>query len=82
MDLVGVKGDMNYRRLLGDLRWSLSTPFNSVVQYFPAPLLALRVLKAELATDMDPSRVASLNRLDPEWLTNGRWGVIQFSPSA
>jgi hypothetical protein len=48
------------------------------VTYFPAPLLALRVLKAELALGLDAGKVEQLNSEDPEWLVNGNWGVIQF----
>ena len=45
---VIIKGDANYRRLLGDRLWNLDAPFADVAAYFPAPLLALRTLKAEL----------------------------------
>ena len=44
--MVFVKGDANYRRLLGDCQWELTTPFTTVAGYFPAPLCALRTLKA------------------------------------
>jgi hypothetical protein len=46
MDLVLVKGDANYRRLLGDAHWPPTTPFARATRYFPAPLVALRTLKA------------------------------------
>lgn len=78
--LVVFKGDANYRRLLGDRRWAYTTPFEKIVAYFPAPLLALRTLKAELAAGLKASQVEELNRVDPDWLTDGRWGVIQFVP--
>ena len=77
-DLVISKGDANYRRLAGDLNWPPTTPFADVVRYFPAPLLALRVLKAELALGLTPEQVLNLERQDPKWLVNGNWGVIQF----
>lgn len=76
--LVFVKGDANYRRLLGDRHWPFTTPFQDIVCYFPAPLVALRTLKAELAAGLQPSQIEKLNREDPQWLTNGQWGVIQF----
>jgi len=77
-DLVISKGDANYRRLAGDLNWPPTTPFADVVRYFPAPLLALRVLKAELALGLTPEQVLNLERQDPKWLVNGNWAVIQF----
>jgi hypothetical protein len=77
--LVLVKGDANYRRLLGDRQWPFTTPFQQIVSYFPAPLLALRTLKAELAAGLDPAQVTAVSSADPQWLIAGRWGVIQFA---
>jgi len=76
--LVVCKGDVNYRRLLGDRHWSHSAPFADIVSYFPAPLLALRTLKAQLVAGLTPGQPAAARRLDPHWMTSGRWGVIQF----
>lgn len=77
-DLVIVKGDANYRRALGDRPWPLSAPFDQVCSYFPAPLLCLRTLKAELGCGMDPAKVRAAQQADQHWLTNGKWGVLQF----
>ncbi len=77
-DLVISKGDANYRRLAGDLKWPPTTPFADVVRYFPAPLLALRVLKAELALGLTSEQVFNLEKQDPKWKVNGNWAVIQF----
>jgi len=80
-DLVISKGDANYRRLLGDRHWPFETPFGEIVGYFPAPLVALRTYKSEVACGLDSERVAQLAAADPEWLINGRWGLIQaYSP--
>lgn len=79
-DLVISKGDANYRRLCGDLNWPATTPFDQVVSYFPGPLLALRVLKSELALGLSPKQVFDLDRQNHEWKTNGNWAVIQFFP--
>ncbi len=77
--LVICKGDANYRRLLGDCHWLPSTPFDAVVSYFPAPLVALRTLKAELIVGLRPGEAERYQIQDPEWLTNGQRGVVQFS---
>ncbi len=76
--LIVIKGDANYRRCLGDRHWSLTTPFEDIVCYFPAPFVALRTLKSELAVGLQLEQVEALNQEDPEWLTNGQWGVIQY----
>ncbi|KAA8499123.1 Protein-glutamate O-methyltransferase [Porphyridium purpureum] len=76
--LVFVKGDANYRRLLGDRQWDYSVPAQDVLCYWPAPVCALRTLKAELGCGMDVERVQHAQQADPQWLVNGRWGVVQF----
>jgi hypothetical protein len=77
-NLVLVKGDANYRRLLGDRHWPFTTPYGDILAYFPAPLVALRALKAELACGLEPNQAEEVASQDPQWLVNGRWGVIQF----
>ena len=77
MDLVLVKGDANYRRLLGDAHWSPATPFASATSYFPAPIVALRTLKAEIIVGLKPGEAERLQREDPAWLVNGQRGIVQ-----
>lgn len=72
------KGDANYRRLLGDRHWPYTTPFADIVSYLPAPLVALRTFKSEVAAGLAPEQIRILNEQDPRWLTNGKRGVIQF----
>jgi len=74
------KGDYNYRRLVGDRAWPPDTPFEDVVCYLPVPLVCLRVLKSEVVLGLQPGKAEALFREDPEWLINGRWGIIQFTP--
>lgn len=76
-DLVLVKGDANYRRLLGDAHWPPTTPFAQAVSYFPTALVALRTLKAELIVGLRPGQAEALAAADRDWLVNGRRGVIQ-----
>lgn len=76
--LIFVKGDANYRRCLGDRQWSFTTPFNDIVCYFPAPFVTLRTLKSEIVVGLQLEQVEALNHEDPQWLTNGQWGVIQY----
>ena len=75
--LVILKGDANYRRLLGDAHWPPTASFSQVTGYFPAPLVALRTLKAEIIVGLAPGRAERLTGEDREWLVNGRRGVIQ-----
>lgn len=78
-DLVIVKGDANYRRLLGDAHWPYTTPFAAAVSYFPAPVVSLRTLKSEVAVGLAAGQAERLAGEDPDWLVNGRRGLIQFA---
>ncbi len=77
-DLVLFKGDMNYRRLLGDRHWDYEVPFEEVMSYFPAPIAAVRTLKAEIVCGLTEGQPEATALKDPEWMVNGQWGVIQF----
>jgi uncharacterized protein with ATP-grasp and redox domains len=76
--LILIKGDANYRRCLGDRHWPFTTALDDIVCYFPAPFVALRTLKSEVAAGLRLDQVEALNLQDSQWLTNGQWGVIQF----
>lgn len=77
-NLVISKGDANYRRLVGDCHWDPTTPFGIAAAYFPATVVALRTLKAELIVGLQEGVVERLQSQDPAWRVNGRRGVIQF----
>lgn len=73
------KGDANYRRILGDRAWPLQTPFSQVASYFPAPLMALRKLKADIGCGIPLQRQQEAENQDSSWMTNGKWGVLHYS---
>ncbi len=75
--LVILKGDANYRRALGDRHWAPDTPIAGILSYFPAPLLMLRTLKSEVVAGLKPGQVEAMYQKDPQWMTDGRWGVVQ-----
>ncbi|MCU0509106.1 MAG: damage-control phosphatase ARMT1 family protein [Anaerolineae bacterium] len=77
MNLVVVKGDANYRRLVEDRHWPHTTPFAQVTAHFPAPVVALRTFKSELVVGLAAGQAEREAATDPEWLVNGRRGVIQ-----
>jgi hypothetical protein len=76
------KGDANYRRLLGDRQWDFTLPFQEVVDYLPVPVAALRSFKAELAVGLTLDQIQETFNKDPNWLTDGKWAVMQFSPGS
>lgn len=81
-NLVILKGDANYRRLLGDCAWSYTTPLKDITCYFPAPFVALRSLKSEVVAGLSKRQIQRVSEEDSEWLVNGKWGVIQLNSSA
>lgn len=76
--LVLIKGDANYRRIVGDALWPPETPFADVTDYFPAPLLALRTLKSDPVVGLQPGLAERLQVEDQQWRVNGRRGIIQY----
>ncbi len=72
-----MKGDLNYRRLVGDRYWPATTPFNETVGYFPSPVAALRTLKSEVVVGLRSEQVAELDATGQRWRTNGAYALIQ-----
>lgn len=77
-DLVILKGDLNYRRLLDDRHWPSTTRLEDVTGAFPKPFLALRTLKAEIVVGLQEGQAETLAAVEPDWLINGRRGVIHL----
>jgi len=78
-DLCILKGDANYRRLVGDRHWSPTTPLDSVVNYFPTNFLSLRTPKSEVMVGIPESTYQDLiNTAETDWQTNGKRGMITF----
>jgi len=77
-DLVILKGDVNYRRLLSDRHWPYTTPITKIIHYFPTSLLILRTLKGEIIVGLKRGQAEKIEAEDPEWLTNGKRGIIQY----
>ena len=73
-----VKGDLNYRRLVGDRLWPPTTPFADVTAYFPGPVAALRTLKSDVITGLDARTEAALVAAEEQrWRTGGTHALIQ-----
>jgi hypothetical protein len=74
------KGDLNYRRLVGDRSWAPTTPFAELTGYFPGPLVALRTLKSDVAVGLAESVVTALDASGEAWRTTGAHAVIHARP--
>jgi uncharacterized protein with ATP-grasp and redox domains len=80
--LVIAKGDLNYRRAIQDTMWNPEVSFDSIVSYFPAPLLLIRTFKCDAAAGIDADTIQRLDIADPKWRINGRCGVIQYASNS
>jgi len=78
-ELAILKGDVNYRRLVGDRHWEPTTPVEVAGGYFPTTFFSLRTLKAELVVGLTNEILDKVkSEADPDWLINGKRGVITF----
>ncbi|KAL4161165.1 Hairy/enhancer-of-split with YRPW motif protein 2 [Phytophthora ramorum] len=75
--LVIIKGDLNYRRLLGDRMWPPSSPIEEVVPYFPTAFVSFRTMKSNLVAGIPANIVEKLEKGDPKWRFNGKRAIIQ-----
>jgi hypothetical protein len=78
-NIIIMKGDLNYRKLLADRHWSHNTPFAIALDGFsPAPVLALRSLKAELIVGLKPGQDEMLSKENKDWMVSGEYAVVQL----
>ncbi|WP_055586344.1 damage-control phosphatase ARMT1 family protein [Streptacidiphilus griseoplanus] len=76
--LTVLKGDLNYRRLVGDRMWPPTTPFADRTGWFPGPVAALRTLKSDVVVGLAPGAEAALSSAHgPRWRTEGTHALIQ-----
>lgn len=76
--LIISKGDLNYRKLVGDVFWSPTVPFNEAVGNFkPSKLIALRTLKSDITCGLPDGLAEHISKTDPAWLKIGKYAVIQ-----
>ncbi len=78
--LTVMKGDLNYRRLVGDRMWPATTPFAAVTAYFPGPVVALRTLKSDALVGVPERTLAELDAAGRPWRTTGTHAIIQARP--
>ena len=75
--VVVAKGDLNYRRLVGDLAWDPTTPFGDAAADLGVAVVALRTCKSEVVVGLDAATVARLDAAEPRWRVSGRHGLVQ-----
>ncbi|HZQ09499.1 MAG TPA: damage-control phosphatase ARMT1 family protein [Anaerolineae bacterium] len=76
-DFIILKGDVNYRRVVGDAHWKPTIAFEYTTRYFPTPFVNLRTMKSDVIVGLPPGKAEELTQVDREWRVNGKRGVIQ-----
>ncbi|KAK8846563.1 hypothetical protein IAR55_005649 [Kwoniella newhampshirensis] len=73
-DLVIFKGDLNYRKLLGDAWWPTTTPFEESLGPLAGKitLLSLRTNKADTIAGLDEGIAERLDKEAPDWRVSGK----------
>ncbi|MEU6957576.1 damage-control phosphatase ARMT1 family protein [Streptomyces sp. NPDC045714] len=75
--LTVLKGDLNYRRLVGDQSWDATAPFGDLTTYFPGAVAALRTLKSDVIVGLEEGTLDVLERSADAWRTSGTHALIQ-----
>ncbi|MER6099132.1 damage-control phosphatase ARMT1 family protein [Streptomyces sp. NPDC001728] len=78
--LTILKGDLNYRRLVGDRLWHPTVPFAERTAYFPGAVAALRTLKSDVIVGLEQGTLDTLERSGAVWRTSGTHALIQVRP--
>ena len=87
--LLLTKGDLNYRKLMGDLNWPFDTPFAHAIRHFkPTPAIcSVRTIKCDLIVNLDTcvetnQAYANIRREfadSTKWMTSGDYALVQFA---
>ncbi|HZU84340.1 MAG TPA: ARMT1-like domain-containing protein [Polyangiaceae bacterium] len=75
--VVVIKGDANYRRLVGDAMWPTTTTLPRACGYMPVPLVCVRTLKSDPVLGLRAGLAERLDVAHPSWRVDGRHGVVQ-----
>ncbi|CAF0883846.1 unnamed protein product [Brachionus calyciflorus] len=82
--LILFKGDLNYRKLLGDLEWDMSIPLKKAIREFrPTSLCAIRTVKSDLMANLNINSHNYIQIIEKfgdskDWMVTGDYGLIQF----
>lgn len=80
--MVLFKGDLNTRKLLGDLRWDETTPFTDAMGALKGQFdtLVLRTCKADVCAGLSKEALQRAESEDPKWRINGKYAIIVYVP--
>ena len=76
--IVLVKGDANYRRVVGDAPWPPDAPFAEAAGFAAFPMLCLRTMKSDSVLGLPSGLAERLDASEPRWRIDARRGLAQL----
>ncbi|MFO0662139.1 MAG: ARMT1-like domain-containing protein [Polyangiaceae bacterium] len=80
--LTLIKGDANYRRVVGDAMWPAHASLKPIAEAWPCAIALLRTLKSDTLVGLEQGVAERLDASSPGWRVDGKRGVIQASDGA
>ncbi|XP_012136837.2 damage-control phosphatase ARMT1 isoform X2 [Megachile rotundata] len=72
------KGDLNYRKLVGEINWEYTTEFTEALRGFqPTTILSFRTVKSDVCVGLPRGVAEELFKKDESWMFSGDYGLIQ-----
>jgi hypothetical protein len=76
--IVVIKGDANYRRLVGDAVWPAGAVFSDAASYVGPAVVCARTLKSDARVGLAPALEGRLDAENPRWRIDGSKGLVQL----
>lgn len=78
-DLLIIKGDLNYRRMVGDKNYNPQKKIEKFIKYISCPVLIIRSFKSNVTLlGKSYNNVVENKNIEQDWQSNGKYGVIQY----
>lgn len=78
-NLLIVKGDLNYRRMVGDKNYNPNKKIESRIGYIKCPVLIIRSFKSDCTLLGRKGREFLRNKnIEQDWQSSGKYGIIQY----
>ena len=78
-DLLIVKGDLNYRRMVGDRNYNPNRKIEKNIKYIKCPVLIIRSFKSNVTLLGNAYKnVVNKENIEQDWQNNGKYGIIQY----
>lgn len=77
-DLIISKGDLNYRRFFEDREWEPTAKILSSINVSKNSGVLIRTMKSEIVTGLNQRVVEMLDKNEKDWMTSGKFGLIQM----